>query len=435
MVFNDENMLPRVPPTNSDSAPAGSGGPAQILVTSQGVGVTSTSPSSVSEMKSMVAKSSPNTPLLNALSHGGKARKAGCNTYPPRQALKSIGNTNPTAPQPLSPLKEAKELKQDVMSSPLATRLVTPTKDAPASPATPLLKDREDAREETGVTPLLNELQAGPSATKENEEKNCFRKPSTPSLSGLMNKPLAKTPGSDDFQISRRKSRGEKRSLSFDTCDNSPVTSKRRVNAGPKQPPPAASSGARTAPPVPFFAMPSRPFSQFSRPSLQRSFSETDAQKIRSSCDNMNDNQTGDMLQELALPTMKEGVKHPDLKNIDCHTLAKVINGEFHETINSFRIIDARYPYEYEGGHIVGAENYGWFDEDKFLEDFIPDKWAPLPGNKSREELQAEVKGKKRDILIFHCEFSSQRGPSLLKELRSRYVRNSGLGPFRDFNN
>jgi hypothetical protein len=55
------------------------------------------------------------------------------------------------------------------------------------------------------------------------------------------------------------------------------------------------------------------------------------------------------------LPTVTG--KHHDLKSITPTTLADVINGEYNDVINSYRIIDCRYPYEYEGGHVRGAEN------------------------------------------------------------------------------
>lgn len=36
--------------------------------------------------------------------------------------------------------------------------------------------------------------------------------------------------------------------------------------------------------------------------------------------------------------------------------------------VASYRIIDARYAYEYDGGHIRGAENYGLWDEERFFQ-------------------------------------------------------------------
>lgn len=82
-------------------------------------------------------------------------------------------------------------------------------------------------------------------------------------------------------------------------------------------------------------------------------------------------------------------------------------------------MIDARYSYEFEGGHITGAENFGLWDEKRFMDEFFPDSLGPkmppaVPGD-------GEVpKFEPRDILIFHCEFSSARGPALLRALRKK---------------
>lgn len=69
-----------------------------------------------------------------------------------------------------------------------------------------------------------------------------------------------------------------------------------------------------------------------------------------------------------------------------------------------FMFLLARYPYEYEGGHIRGAINI--FTKEHLLKDYTEDKL----GKKSPKNDQV---GGKRNVLIFHCEFSSERGPSL----------------------
>ncbi|CAC5411346.1 STG [Mytilus coruscus] len=55
------------------------------------------------------------------------------------------------------------------------------------------------------------------------------------------------------------------------------------------------------------------------------------------------------------LPTVTG--KHSDLKSITSQTLADVVNGDYNDVISDYKIIDCRYPYEFEGGHIRGAEN------------------------------------------------------------------------------
>ena len=79
-----------------------------------------------------------------------------------------------------------------------------------------------------------------------------------------------------------------------------------------------------------------------------------------------------------------------------------------------FRIIDARYSFEFSGGHITGAENWEHGQEDSFLSAFLPSSALPAQPVFSPESEAG------RDILIFHCEFSSHRGPDFYRKLRGR---------------
>merc|ERR1712121_527768 len=115
-----------------------------------------------------------------------------------------------------------------------------------------------------------------------------------------------------------------------------------------------------------------------------------------------------------ALPSISSGTKHPSLRSITCHTLAEVMEGRHKSTIRSFRIVDVRYKFEYDGGHIQGAENWQHGEDEEFLSGILPEEplaEAPLPDTNKTE---------KRNILIFHCEFSSQRAPDFYKKLRER---------------
>ncbi len=95
----------------------------------------------------------------------------------------------------------------------------------------------------------------------------------------------------------------------------------------------------------------------------------------------------------------------------------KLKNNNFNQ-VASFRVIDARYAYEYEGGHIRGAENFGMWDEKAFLNEFFPVSLGPIKMPKSA--FAKENSSDQRNILIFHCEFSSARGPALLRMLRKK---------------
>uniref|UniRef100_F6W4M4 M-phase inducer phosphatase n=2 Tax=Monodelphis domestica TaxID=13616 RepID=F6W4M4_MONDO len=96
--------------------------------------------------------------------------------------------------------------------------------------------------------------------------------------------------------------------------------------------------------------------------------------------------------------------KHQDLKYISPEIMASVLNGKFANLIKEFVIIDCRYPYEYEGGHIKGAVNLHMEEE---VEAFLLKKpIRPTDG--------------KRVIVVFHCEFSSERGPRMCRFVRER---------------
>ena len=86
--------------------------------------------------------------------------------------------------------------------------------------------------------------------------------------------------------------------------------------------------------------------------------------------------------------------KHQDLKSISVDTMTDAMDGKYNDKIDRLTIIDCRYPYEYEGGHIKDALNL-------YTRDLI----QPL--------LQAFVPADKVHVLIFHCEFSSERGPKM----------------------
>ncbi|NWW59748.1 MPIP2 phosphatase, partial [Ifrita kowaldi] len=111
----------------------------------------------------------------------------------------------------------------------------------------------------------------------------------------------------------------------------------------------------------------------------------------------------GDFSKPHLLPTV-EG-KDPALKYISPDTLAAVLTGHFSGFIESSIVVDCRYPYEYEGGHVKGAVNLPLQrDVEKFL---LEQPIVPLDASK-------------RVIIIFHCEFSVERGPKMCKFVRER---------------
>ena len=81
--------------------------------------------------------------------------------------------------------------------------------------------------------------------------------------------------------------------------------------------------------------------------------------------------------------------------------MSGLLNGTYDRHIDHVTIIDCRYPYEFEGGHIRGAINlYTKQAIQNFLNDTV-------------------TSSDKNHVVIFHCEFSSERGPKMYRHLRS----------------
>ncbi|XP_049505234.1 M-phase inducer phosphatase 3 isoform X4 [Panthera uncia] len=109
----------------------------------------------------------------------------------------------------------------------------------------------------------------------------------------------------------------------------------------------------------------------------------------------------GDFSKVCVLPTVSG--RHQDLKYINPETVAALLSGKFQSLIEKFYIIDCRYPYEYQGGHIQGALNL--YSQEELYDFFLKKPVMPLDTQK-------------RIIIVFHCEFSSERGPRMCRSLR-----------------
>ncbi|XP_052778610.1 cdc25-like protein phosphatase twine [Mya arenaria] len=95
--------------------------------------------------------------------------------------------------------------------------------------------------------------------------------------------------------------------------------------------------------------------------------------------------------------------KHKDLKAISPDTMDAVLRGCYDDEIGRLTVIDCRYPYEFEGGHIRGAVNL-------FTRDMVRDFLLSHIDDDATSG---------RHVLVFHCEFSSERGPKMYRHLRS----------------
>ncbi|CAO1597283.1 m-phase inducer phosphatase [Xanthoria calcicola] len=88
------------------------------------------------------------------------------------------------------------------------------------------------------------------------------------------------------------------------------------------------------------------------------------------------------------------------LPRITKETMIDVLNGKYEGPYDQSLIVDCRFEYEYEGGHIEGAINVN-----------------------SKEELAKQLfepATSSTTLLIFHCEYSAHRAPLMAKFLRHK---------------
>jgi len=106
-------------------------------------------------------------------------------------------------------------------------------------------------------------------------------------------------------------------------------------------------------------------------------------------------------------------IREDNLKRISSSTLCDVLDGKF-DSLSSFLIVDCRFPYEYDGGHINGAININTRDA---LEDLI-----------STKSFKSDT------AIIFHCEYSAQRAPRMALHLRNfDREKNMSRYPYLDY--
>ncbi|XP_075444301.1 M-phase inducer phosphatase 1 [Ascaphus truei] len=126
------------------------------------------------------------------------------------------------------------------------------------------------------------------------------------------------------------------------------------------------------------------------------------SEEIESILDNDQRDVIGDFSRVYLFPTV-DG-RHQDLKYITPEMMVLILSGRFDHFIERCVIIDCRYPYEYDGGHIKGAINLHM--EQEVEAHLLKDPILPSDG--------------KRVIVMFHCEFSSERGPRMCRFVREK---------------
>lgn len=107
-----------------------------------------------------------------------------------------------------------------------------------------------------------------------------------------------------------------------------------------------------------------------------------------------------DELHQPVLPHFFQEGNPDSIPRITKETLLEVLDGKFDTSFDQRMVIDCRFEYEFEGGHINGAVNYN----DKEL----------LTG----QLFEASLPGK--TLLIFHCEYSAHRAPIMARHVRKQ---------------
>jgi M-phase inducer tyrosine phosphatase len=103
--------------------------------------------------------------------------------------------------------------------------------------------------------------------------------------------------------------------------------------------------------------------------------------------------------QEPVLPHFFPPGQNDSIPRISRSTMLDVLDGKFSEHFAQKMIIDCRFEYEYDGGHINGAINYN--DKELLATHLFK---TPMEG---------------RTLLIFHCEYSAHRAPIMARHIRA----------------
>ncbi|CCH42579.1 M-phase inducer phosphatase 1 [Wickerhamomyces ciferrii] len=102
-------------------------------------------------------------------------------------------------------------------------------------------------------------------------------------------------------------------------------------------------------------------------------------------------------------------VKNDLIPRIKVETLCKILDGHYKDSFDEVLIVDCRFQYEYQGGHINGAVNVS--SQQELEEKFLNER------RKSNNFLETD--NNKNTLIVFHCEFSSYRGPLMASHLRT----------------
>lgn len=93
-------------------------------------------------------------------------------------------------------------------------------------------------------------------------------------------------------------------------------------------------------------------------------------------------------------------VEQDPFRRIDPTTLCDILDGHHENLYDRHVIVDCRFEYEFQGGHINGAININ--SKERLEEVLIANSFT-----------------KDRVLLVFHCEYSAHRGPRMAMQLRN----------------
>ena len=120
----------------------------------------------------------------------------------------------------------------------------------------------------------------------------------------------------------------------------------------------------------------------------------------------------------LSLPHFKPEDEVDALPRITQQTLLDVMDGSYSDKLQDVTVIDCRFEYEFEGGHIDGALNFN--DKDALTNElFDPTHLPPSPSTAVLTPTEPSRPCASK-TLILHCEYSHQRAPLMARHIRQR---------------
>ncbi|PFH57093.1 hypothetical protein XA68_15520 [Ophiocordyceps unilateralis] len=105
-------------------------------------------------------------------------------------------------------------------------------------------------------------------------------------------------------------------------------------------------------------------------------------------------------IHEPCLPHFLPDDPSDTIPRVSKETLLDIMDGKYAEKFDQKMVIDCRFEYEYDGGHIEGAVNHN--DKELLATQLFQ---TPMTG---------------RTLLIFHCEYSAHRAPLMARHVRAQ---------------